>query len=113
VVSVERFRTLADTARDRLAALGYDNVTVVVGDGFAGMADRAPYDRIIITAAAEAIPEDLLDQLAMGGVMVLPLGPHDGGQRIVKLTKTKDDVEREDLIAVRFVPLLPGKAREL
>jgi protein-L-isoaspartate(D-aspartate) O-methyltransferase len=113
VISVERFRTLADTARERLAALGYDNVTVVVGDGFAGMPDRAPYDRIIITAAAEAIPRELLEQLATGGVMVLPLGPHDGAQRIVKLTKTKDGVEREDLIAVRFVPLLPGKAREL
>jgi len=113
VISVERFRTLADTARQRLAALGYDNVTVVVGDGLAGMPDRAPYDRIIITAAAEAIPRELLEQLAIGGVMVLPLGPHDGAQRIVKLTKTKDGVEREDLIAVRFVPLLPGKAREL
>ena len=113
VMSIERFRTLADTARQRLAALGYDNVSVVVGDGFAGMPDRAPYDRIIITAAAEAIPGELLEQLAMGGVMVLPLGPHDGAQRIVKLTKTKDGVEREDLIAVRFVPLLPGKAREL
>src|SRR5262245_16717841 len=113
VVSVERFRTLADTARQRLAALRYDNVTVVVGDGFAGMPDRAPYDRIMVTAAAEAIPDELLEQLATDGVMVLPLGPHDGAQRIVKLTKTKDGVEREALIAVRFVPLLPGKAREL
>jgi protein-L-isoaspartate(D-aspartate) O-methyltransferase len=113
VVSVERFRTLADTARERLAALGYDNVTVVVGDGLSGMPDRAPYDRIIVTAAAEHIPEALVEQLAVGGVMVLPLGPHAGGQRIVKLTKTKDDLEREELIAVRFVPLLPGKAREL
>jgi len=113
VVSVERFRTLAEIARRRLASLGYDNVTVVVGDGVNGMPDRAPYDRIIVTAAAETIPEELLDQLAVGGVMILPLGPHNGAQRIVKLTKTKDGVEREDLIAVRFVPLLPGKAREL
>jgi len=113
VVSIERFRTLADIAQRRLAGLGYDNVTVVVGDGLNGMPDRAPYDRIIVTAAAEAIPEELLDQLAVGGVMVLPLGPHNGAQRIVKLTKTKDGVDREDLIAVRFVPLLPGKAREL
>jgi len=113
VVSVERFRTLADTARRRLASLGYDNVTVVVGDGLAGMPDRAPYDRIIVTAAAEEIPEELIDQLAVGGVMVLPLGPHSGAQRIVKLTKTKDGMKRDELIAVRFVPLLPGKAREL
>jgi protein-L-isoaspartate(D-aspartate) O-methyltransferase len=113
VVSVERFRTLAEIARRRLAGLGYDNVTVVVGDGLGGMPDRAPYDRIIVTAAAEAIPEELVEQLAVGGVMVLPVGPHNGAQRIVKLTKTKDGVDREDLIAVRFVPLLPGKAREL
>jgi protein-L-isoaspartate(D-aspartate) O-methyltransferase len=113
VVSVERFRTLAEIARRRLAGLGYDNVTVMVGDGLGGMPDRAPYDRIIVTAAAETIPDELIEQLAVGGVMVLPVGPHNGAQRIVKLTKTKDGVGREDLIAVRFVPLLPGKAREL
>src|SRR5262245_734521 len=113
VVSVERFRTLADAACDRLALLGYDNVRVVVGDGLSGFPDRAPYDRIIVTAAAEKMPDELVEQLAVGGVMVLPLGPHDGAQRIVKLTKTKDGTERDDLIAVRFVPLLPGKAREL
>jgi len=113
VVTVERYRTLAETARARLATLGYDNVTVVVGDGFAGHPERAPYDRIIVTAAAEDIPEPLVAQLAEGGVMVLPLGPHGGAQRIVKLTKSADGVNREDLIWVRFVPLLPGQAREL
>ena len=113
VVTVERYRTLAETARTRLETLGYDNVTVVVGDGLAGHPERAPYDRIIVTAAAEQIPDPLLEQLAEGGVMVLPLGPHGGPQRIVKLTKTKDGSEREDLIWVRFVPLLPGQAREL
>ena len=64
VVSIERYRTLAETARERLAALGYDNVEVVAGDGFAGVPARAPYDRIIVTAAAEIIPQTLLDQLA-------------------------------------------------
>jgi len=113
VVTVERYRTLAETARARLATLGYDNVTVVVGDGFAGHPERAPYDRIIVTAAAEDIPEPLVAQLAEGGVMVLPLGPHGGAQRIVKLTKSADGTAREDLIWVRFVPLLPGQAREL
>jgi protein-L-isoaspartate(D-aspartate) O-methyltransferase len=113
VVTVERYRTLAETARARLATLGYDNVTVVVGDGFAGHPERAPYDRIIVTAAAEDIPEPLIAQLAEGGVMVLPLGPHGGAQRIVKLTKSADGANREDLIWVRFVPLLPGQAREL
>jgi protein-L-isoaspartate(D-aspartate) O-methyltransferase len=113
VISIERYRTLAETARERLAALGYDNVEVVVGDGFAGVPDRAPYDRIIVTAAAETIPQALLDQLAEGGVMLLPLGPHDGSQHIIKLTKTETGIERETLIPVRFVPLLPGQAKEL
>jgi len=113
VVTVERYRTLAETARTRLATLGYDNVTVVVGDGFTGHPDRAPYDRIIVTAAAEEIPEALVAQLGEGGMMLLPLGPHGGAQRIVKLTKSEDGVKREDLIWVRFVPLLPGQAREL
>jgi len=113
VVSIERYRTLADQARERLAALGYDNVEVVAGDGFAGVPAKAPYDRIIVTAAAEDVPQALVDQLAEGGVMVLPLGPHDGAQSIVKLTKTPTGVTRETLIAVRFVPLLPGQAKEL
>src|SRR6202142_1915608 len=64
VVSIERYRTLADAARSRLQALGYNNVTVIGGDGFAGAPDRAPFDRIIVTAAAEAVPAALFDQLA-------------------------------------------------
>jgi protein-L-isoaspartate(D-aspartate) O-methyltransferase len=113
VVSVERYRTLADAAGARLTALGYDNVEVHVADGLAGVPERAPYDRVIITAAAEAIPDTLIGQLADAGVMVLPLGPHAGPQRLVKLTKTETGIDQEELIGVRFVPLLPGKAREL
>jgi len=113
VVSVERYRTLAEEARERLKALGYENVDIVVGDGFAGEPDRAPYDRIIVTAAAETIPEALLDQLADGGIMILPLGSHDGSQHIIKLTKSVTGIRRENLIPVRFVPMLPGKAQEL
>ena len=113
VVSVERYRTLAEAARGRLTTLGYDNVEVVVGDGLAGVPERAPYDRIMVTAAAESVPDALVDQLAIEGVMVLPLGPHAGTQRLVKLTKAADGLQREDLIGVRFVPLLPGPAREL
>ncbi|HEX5210511.1 MAG TPA: protein-L-isoaspartate(D-aspartate) O-methyltransferase [Pseudolabrys sp.] len=113
VVSIERYRTLADEARARLAALGYGNVDVVTGDGFAGVPARAPYDRIIVTAAADHVPQTLLDQLAEDGVMVLPLGPHGGVQHIVKLTKSQTGVARENLIGVRFVPLLPGQAKEL
>ena len=113
VVSVERYRTLAEQARERLQSLGYNNVEVVVGDGFAGVPARAPYDRIIVTAAAEQVPQTLIDQLADNGVMVLPLGPQGGAQHIIKLTKSSTGVTRENLIAVRFVPLLPGQAQEL
>ena len=114
VVSIERYRTLADVARERLKTLGFTNVTILAGDGFLGAPERAPFDRIIVTAAAEDIPKALVEQLGEGGKMVLPLGPRNGTQYIVKLTKVADGtLTREDLIAVRFVPLLPGQAREL
>ena len=113
VITIERYRTLAEAARTRLTTLGYTNVEVVIGDGLAGAPDKAPFDRIMVTAAAEQIPPALVDQLGEGGVMVLPLGPHNDAQVIVTLTKTKQGLVRENLIAVRFVPLLPGKAREL
>jgi len=113
VVSIERYRTLAEQARERLRSLGYDNVDVVVGDGFAGAPSRAPYDRIIVTAAAEVVPQTLLDELADDGIMLLPLGPHAGEQQIIKLTKSQTGVVRDNLIPVRFVPLLPGQAQEL
>jgi len=113
VVSVERYRTLADAARARLAALDYRNVEIVLGDGLAGVPERAPFDRIIVTAATETVPQTLIDQLVDGGVMVLPLGPQAGVQRLTKLTKIANGLEREELIAVRFVPLLAGQAREL
>ena len=113
VISIERYRTLAESARNRLATLGYDNVDVRVGDGLAGVPERAPFDRIIVTAAAETIPEALVGELADGGVMMLPLGPHGGPQQLVKLTKGEQGIKQEDLIGVRFVPLLPGRAREL
>ncbi len=114
VVSVERYRTLADAARERIKTLGYSNVTIRAGDGMAGAPELAPFDRIIVTAAAEEIPEPLTAQLAEGGKMVLPVGPRHDAQYIVKLTKAPGGaLTRENLIAVRFVPLLPGQAREL
>lgn len=113
VYSVERFRTLAEAARVRLETLGFSNAHVVVGDGMQGLPAHAPYERIMVTAAAEQVPQALLAQLAEGGVMVLPLGPHDGVQELIRLTKRADAVARETLIGVRFVPLLPGPAREL
>ena len=113
VVTVERYRTLAEAARIRLETLGYHNVSVVAGDGLAGLPEHAPFDRIIVTAAAESVPQTLVEELADGGIMILPLGPHADAQRIVKLTKTADGISRQELIWVRFVPLLPGRAREL
>jgi protein-L-isoaspartate(D-aspartate) O-methyltransferase len=113
VVTIERFRTLAEAARARLETLGYRNVEVRLGDGLVGAPDRAPFDRIIVTAACETVPQALVEQLASGGMMVLPLGPHASPQTLVRLTKSADGVRQEELIAVRFVPLLPGQAREL
>lgn len=114
VVTVERYRTLADMARGRLNALGYSNVTVRVGDGMAGAPDLAPFDRIMVTAAAEEVPEPLVVQLAQAGKMVLPVGPRHDAQYLVKLTRQPDGrLTRDELIAVRFVPLLPGQARQL
>jgi protein-L-isoaspartate(D-aspartate) O-methyltransferase len=113
VTSIERYRTLADAARIRLKALGCDNVEVLVGDGMVGAPARAPFDRIIVTAAAEEIPTALVEQLAGGGIMVLPLGPRHGIQSLVRLSRNDTGIERSDLIGVRFVPLLPGEAREL
>ncbi len=113
VVSVERYRTLAEAARGRLRTLGFDNVEVIVGDGVEGVPERAPFDRIIVTAATEEVPQDLVNQLTKSGSMILPLGPQEDAQTLVKLTKTDRGIEREDLIDVRFVPLLRGKSREL
>ena len=117
VVSIERYRTLADQARRRLNAEGSTNVEVIVGDGFEGYPDRAPFDRIIVTAAAEEVPSALAEQLADDGVMVLPLGPQNGPQHIVRITKSQTPdgarLTQEKLISVRFVPMLRGKAREL
>jgi protein-L-isoaspartate(D-aspartate) O-methyltransferase len=113
VVSIERYRTLAESARTRLQTLGIPNVEIVVGDGLHGCPDRAPFDRIMVTAAAENIPPALVEQLSGQGILLLPLGPHSGAQQIVKLRNTASGLEREDLLPVRFVPLLAGQAREL
>jgi protein-L-isoaspartate(D-aspartate) O-methyltransferase len=113
VTSIERYRALADASRIRLKALRYDNVDIIHGDGIAGAPERAPFDRIIVTAAAESVPQALLDQLAVGGVMVLPLGSTQAPQMVVRIVRTEGGAERTNLITVRFVPLLPGQAREL
>ncbi|WP_376765751.1 protein-L-isoaspartate(D-aspartate) O-methyltransferase [Stappia sediminis] len=113
VYSVERYRTLADLARDRLSALKLKNVFVHFGDGMLGLPEHAPYDRIIVTAAADPIPQALMDQLADDGKLVAPVGHSGGIQELVLYEKTSNGLVKRNLGAVRFVPLLPGAASSL
>jgi protein-L-isoaspartate(D-aspartate) O-methyltransferase len=113
VVTIERYRTLADSARARLAKLGYANVEVVLGDGFDIPDSAGNFDRIIVTAAMEQIPEALTRRLAPGGVLIAPVGPHQGTQTLVRVSRTEAGFARKELVDVRFVPALPGIAREL
>jgi protein-L-isoaspartate(D-aspartate) O-methyltransferase len=113
VLTIERYRTLADSARARLDKLGYDNVEVMLGDGFDIPAGAGDFDRIIVTAAMEQIPDALAQRLAPDGVLIAPVGPHQGTQTLIRLTRTNAGLERRELVDVRFVPALPGIAREL
>jgi protein-L-isoaspartate(D-aspartate) O-methyltransferase len=113
VISIERYRTLADTARERLAELGLSNVTVIAGDGAAGAPEHAPFDRIIVTAAAPAVPPALFEQLADGGVLVAPIGRARDVQSLIRFEKHGDQIEQRDFMAVRFVPLVAGPASAL
>lgn len=107
VHSVERIAWLGESARARLASMGVRNVHVSVGDGFAGWHEKAPFDRILLTAAPTSVPHALTHQLAEGGVLVAPIGaPLD--QRLVRLHKRDGRIETEELGPVRFVPMLPG-----
>ncbi|MBV8696827.1 MAG: protein-L-isoaspartate(D-aspartate) O-methyltransferase [Bradyrhizobium sp.] len=113
VVTIERFRTLADSARERLRRLGYHNIEVLLGDGFDVPGDAGQFDRIIVTAAMEQIPDKLQERLAVGGILIAPVGPHHGVQTLVRVVRTANDWEKKELVDVRFVPALPGIAREL
>jgi protein-L-isoaspartate(D-aspartate) O-methyltransferase len=108
VYSIERHRPLLREAERRLVELRLYNVTTKAADGRLGWPEQAPFDRIIITAAAAEMPQALYDQLAIGGIMVLPVGPDRGEQRLVRMTRTAEGPRREDLGAVRFVPLRTG-----
>src|SRR5712675_535996 len=113
VLTIERYRTLADGARARLEKLGCDNVEVMFGDGFDVPASAGSFDRIIVTAAMEQIPESLTQRLEQAGVLIAPVGPHHGTQTLVRVTRTDACLGRKELVDVRFVPALPGIAREL
>jgi protein-L-isoaspartate(D-aspartate) O-methyltransferase len=113
VLTIERYRTLADSARARLEKLGCDNVEVLFGDGFDIPPGAGQFDRIIVTAAMEQIPDALLQRLEPAGQLIAPVGPHHGTQTLVRMTRTDAGFERKELVDVRFVPALPGIAREL
>ncbi|WP_291846620.1 protein-L-isoaspartate(D-aspartate) O-methyltransferase [Bradyrhizobium sp.] len=113
VITIERYRTLADGARARLAELGYHNIEVVLGDGLDDPPGTGDFDRIIVTAAIEQVPESLLQRLVPGGILIAPVGPHHGVQTLVRVTRIDSGFERKELVDVRFVPALPGIAREL
>jgi protein-L-isoaspartate(D-aspartate) O-methyltransferase len=108
VYTIEIVEPLGTSARERLARLGYTNVKVRVGDGYAGWPEAAPFDRVIVTAAPETVPKALVDQLADGGILVAPVGPEGETQQLLRLRKRGGKTTQEHLAPVRFVPMVPG-----
>jgi protein-L-isoaspartate(D-aspartate) O-methyltransferase len=112
VYSIERHKPLLALAERRFTELRIRNLTAKVADGMKGWPEQAPFDRIIVTAAAaEAPPQPLLDQLAVGGILVIPMGRDKASQYIYRITKSAEGFAQEELMPVRFVPLLPDVAR--
>jgi protein-L-isoaspartate(D-aspartate) O-methyltransferase len=112
VYTIERHKALLAEAERRFAQLRIHNITAIAGDGMKGWPAQAPFDRIIVTAAAPGMPETLLAQLAVGGIMVLPLGPERADQELVRVRRLETEITSEKLCDVRFVPLLPGLPAE-
>ncbi len=112
VYTVDRFARLARAARILFEQLDLTNVTVLTADGSFGLPEQAPFDRIIVTAAAEDPPGPLLAQLREGGIMVVPVGQSDTVQSLIKVTRTADGFDYQELLPVRFVPLLEGLGQE-
>ena len=111
--TIERIRSLLKMAEERFAQMRITNITAICGDGMKGWPAQAPFDRIIATAAGGSEPPPaLLEQLAIGGIMVIPLSVDAISQRIVRFRRTEKGFSREDLWPVRFVPLLPDVANE-
>lgn len=108
--TIERDRELKREAEARFAKLGYSNIVARYGDGALGWPEQAPFDRIIVTAAAPEVPPALLDQLAENGLMILPLGDDAFDQELVLVRRTPDGCDMEPVMGVRFVPLVPGRA---
>jgi protein-L-isoaspartate(D-aspartate) O-methyltransferase len=112
VYSVDRHRRLVKEASDLFRDMGLVNIVTMTVDGSFGLPDQAPFDRIIVTAAAEDPPGPLLAQLKIGGIMVLPVGQSDTVQSLIKVTRREDGYEYEELRPVRFVPLVEGLGNE-
>jgi len=104
VYTIEILPKLAEKAKKTLSSLGYENVTVLVGDGFKGYIQEAPYDKIIVTAAPEKIPQPLIEQLKVGGKLVIPVGKYD--QELKVVTKKEEGIIVESVLPVRFVPMV-------
>jgi len=112
VYTIDRHRRLVVEARQIFEDLALSNITAIIGDGSFGLPEQAPFDRIIVTAAAEDPPGPLLAQLKEGGIMVLPVGQSDTVQHLIRVRKTADGLEYDELRAVRFVPLLEGLGKD-
>lgn len=112
VYTLERYRTLLAQADERFRKLDLHNITSKTGDGTKGWPEQAPFDRIIVTAAAESVPDDLIRQLKIDGWMIIPVGRSAEDQTLVRVKKTEDGVIEEPLIPVRFVPLVAGRPSE-
>ena len=108
VYSIERYKTLADTAKKRLEKLNISNVTILLNDGFFGYAPQAPFDRIILTAAVEEIPSLVISQLKIGGIMIVPVGLPNQKQSLLKVIKNEKGLDITELMSVRFVQMKEG-----
>jgi len=113
IYSIERFKPLYEEAREIFNKLNLNNVISVWGDGSQGLVEQQPFDRIIVTAAAEDPPPTLLNQLKIGGIMVIPVGQSDEIQKLIRVERTETHFKYEDLCDVRFVPLLDGKEEDI
>ena len=114
VYTIEIVQPLGESARERLARLGYKNVEVRIGDGYNGWPEKAPFDGIVVTAGAPQVPPALVEQLKPGGRMVIPLGESPYDQNLVVIHKSKDgrDIRRETIMPVMFVPLTGGPKKQ-
>jgi len=108
IYTIDRHRALVADSRKLFERLGLHNITAIAGDGSFGLPEQAPFDRIVLTAAAEDPPGPLLAQLAIGGIMVLPVGQSDTVQTLLKVRRLETGYDYEELMPVRFVPLLEG-----